>query len=156
MEELTSPARFPNSDRADMNDLIDHLNKMLDQDEGTAQAATRGPWRYEVFRRDGLKSEWVLSGTSDPYGVIMGDVGIGWMANTGVPNPEHIARHDPARVLREVAALRRIIDDYRIADRACMGADAGDPSYATIRAGRDAFKSVLQTYAEASGWRPSR
>lgn len=130
---------MPNSDRADMNDIIDHLNAQLDADE---QAAGSGlGWeadptdRYHVRVRP---AEDAKGKTALVAMVVGGDT-------------EHIARHDPARVLREAAVLRQVINDYRVADRACMGADAGDPSYATIRAGRDAFKSVLQAYAKATG-----
>lgn len=41
----------------------------------------------------------------------------------GNPHPEyteHIARHDPARVLREVEAKRRIIDEHREISGECQ------------------------------------
>lgn len=150
MEQSTSPARFPNSDRADMNDLIDHLTAQLDADEKAAEATGQDRIAWLTYLDDDGHMHYTTVAAE-----AMTDV---WIANGDeLPAPARtLVVYDPARALREVAALRQVINDYRMADRACMGADAGDPSYATIRAGRDAFKSVLQTYAEASGWRPSR
>lgn len=117
MTELTGPPRFPNSDRSDMNDLIDSLNAQLDEDEAMARV------------------------------IVDGDHWHGIHVDSATEVAVHIERHDPARVLREVESLRRVINDYRIADRACMSTDAGTPEYATLRAARDAFKSVLLAYA---------
>lgn len=52
-----------------------------------------------------------------------------------IRNAEHMARHDPARVLREIAAKRRIIEDYRIARSALDQTD----SRGSLRAGSNAF-----------------
>lgn len=68
------------------------------------------------------------------------------VARVGTPLAAHIARHDPARVLREVEAKRRILDDYRIAVSACRnvtGAELDTPGYRAMCAGRDALKSCV-------------
>ena len=55
-----------------------------------------------------------------------------------------VARYGPARVLREVEAKRRIVEDYRIAASAVMRTEnASDSMYA----GRDAFRSACVTLA---------
>lgn len=149
MQESTEAPRLPNSDRADMNDIIEHLSTRADEDEQAARySGEPGQWAVgECVSTDepGL-TEWeiVEAGSETVRARTLSNM-----------RANHIARHDPARVLREVAALRQVINDYRAADRACMRGDAGSPEYATIRARRDAFKSVLRAYAEAAGWKPS-
>lgn len=57
---------------------------------------------------------------------------------------------DPARALREVAAKRRIVDDYRItvtAVRNVTGADLDTPGYHSMRGGRDALESCVRLLA---------
>ena len=67
----------------------------LDEDEAAAKAATPGPWH--------AAGEDILSRAGDPY----------WTgacaANAAGADAAHIARHDPARVLREVKAKRAIM-----------------------------------------------
>ena len=90
-----------------MGDLVAFLRARLDEDEAAARAAASvaGPgWHSEVA--------W---GEDIPQMVVRGD-GDAWLAATGTADDEElgpfIARHDPARVLREVAAKRAILGDY--------------------------------------------
>lgn len=64
---------------------------------------------------------------------------------------EHIVRHDPARVLRDVAALRSVVEDCRSAmDWADACAAEGNPASMHARhAG--SLLGVLKTFAEV--WR---
>lgn len=84
-----------------MSELVDWYRAQLDEDERVARAAGS--------RLDG-SYEWV-AGEANADGVRT-------KAGTPVtrfswPNEmEHIARHDPARVLRDVAAKRAIVDAY--------------------------------------------
>lgn len=57
----------------------------------------------------------------------------------------HIARHDPARVLREVKAKRRILDDYEITLSALPHSD--DPR-GTTHAAADAFWAACSALAD--------
>jgi hypothetical protein len=102
--------------------LIDFLRARLDEDERIARAATPGPWRHnpgkqwldgEAFERYDLSQgqEFVGYGGPHPF--------TGAVASTGpadhvqsMKDAAHIARHDPARVLAEVEAKRRILDGY--------------------------------------------
>ncbi len=73
-------------------DLIEFLFARLDEDEAAALAATyeRPVWRFDihgVHQRGGLK-------IAEPHSWYIAD---------------HISRHDPARVLREVAAKRAML-----------------------------------------------
>ncbi|MDT9688182.1 DUF6221 family protein [Streptomyces sp. P9(2023)] len=67
-----------------MDDLIAFLRARLDEDEQTARAASDGWYLY------------------DPEQAI---------AFVPVEDTQHIARHTPARVLAEVDAKRRILND---------------------------------------------
>jgi hypothetical protein len=84
-----------------MDDLVVWLRQQLDEDERGALAASPGPWSpdaesHEVVAVDGITvaDGFALSGPQLRATV------------------EHIARHDPARVLREVEAKRRIVDEH--------------------------------------------
>lgn len=81
------------------------LRAQLDEDERIARAATLGPW--------------VQSGIGD-YGwtVDFGRPGAGVETDgseQGLADADFIAAHNPARVLREIAAKRRILDLYATA-----------------------------------------
>lgn len=84
-----------------MDDLVLWLGEQLDEDERIARRATvrqagGGSWAYDE---------------SD----VQAESGLG-VARRIVPvHGEHIARHDPARVLREIDAKRQIIAPYSAA-----------------------------------------
>jgi uncharacterized protein DUF6221 len=85
-------------------ELVAWLNAQLDDDERVARAATPGPWQWvELGGRvklalvaDGRPWQMVLpSATPDVY--------------PQVADAAHIARHDPTRVLADIAAKRAIL-----------------------------------------------
>jgi hypothetical protein len=82
-----------------VNDLVEFLRARYDDDASWALACTHKTGEMpQPFRADHRK---VFGG---------GDV----VAETrSATLAEHIARHDPARVLREVEAKRRILERYR-------------------------------------------
>lgn len=101
-----------------MSDLVEFLRARLDEDERVAREATSesGRWAWD----HGLGQ--LCNGPECPYGILLDtaaedgshagtelmevhgyDVKVPW------EGAEHIARHDPARVLREVEAKRRIV-----------------------------------------------
>lgn len=101
-----------------MSSIVEFLRARLDEDEATAKAArgddgrlghgfeVREDWgRWALLRRYGSLDVVDEDGnqvTFDQEGL-----------SDSVASPaigEHIARHDPARVLREVQAKRRIVD----------------------------------------------
>jgi len=100
------------------DDLAAFVRARVDADEAEALAASPGPWHVtaeqdEVLAVDGerVADGFALSGRQ-------------LRATT-----RHIARHDPARVLRDVAAKRRLLAVHRPyvvePDQACLGC-AGD------------------------------
>jgi Family of unknown function (DUF6221) len=115
-----------------MNDLTgfrltEFLDAQLDEEEKAAQLAAR-------------IDDWT-------------DLSLGLEAdgidNIGVALP-HIHRHSPARVLAEIGAKRRIIDDYRITDAAIRREGGSD----AMHAGRDALLSCIRALAGAYGDHP--
>lgn len=145
-----------NSDRAEMNDVIDFLDTWLDEDERAARDAAEETGKYlsSWAAAQGGGATWVsedggvyTAGAShpfatDPYGDGLGAPGA------------HVARHDPARVLRDVEVVRQAIANYRSLDRALIRGDHDDtdPGWHGIQAGRDVLKNVLVAHAKAAGW----
>lgn len=96
-----------------MNALIDFLKNRFRDDERIALAAYAGPWVVQRLDAstlaDGNSADVIATDqTRDGWGIAVDDQGFGACA---VANAEHIAHHDPARILREVAAKRRILDE---------------------------------------------
>lgn len=90
-------------------DITEFLTARLDEDEKAAAAAGEGPLgRWEIGPAapgdsGGLQAAWVSSAE-------------GWMiAEVGSERvfAEHIVRHDPARVLTDIAAKRRTLERHR-------------------------------------------
>jgi Family of unknown function (DUF6221) len=79
--------------------LIAFLNARLDEDEAAARTATDGSWY-----REGSE----VRGHSRAYAG--GEPGIVVIKWTWPQEADHIIRHDPARVLREVEAKRVIME----------------------------------------------
>lgn len=95
-----------------MNDqltIIEFLKARLAEDETAAMAATPGPWEWDGFDREyrSRVSQRVTTGTE------LGDE----VGSAGDRDARHIIRHNPARVLREVAAKRVIVAEYEAAVR---------------------------------------
>lgn len=95
-----------------MDELIAFLNARLAEDERTAEAAAR-------FGGGGFsgRPQWI-----NQYGMVVdaGDsdwaiVDLSGTAVSGEPVYVHIARHDPARALREVEAKRAILTRWEFA-----------------------------------------
>ncbi|MFD9949848.1 DUF6221 family protein [Nonomuraea sp. NPDC059023] len=85
-----------------MDDLITFLRARLDEDEQAARDASA-----DVWRKSERPSIWVSCED-------------GPVAQTKYfEDAAHIARHDPARVLREVEAKRRMLD-LHARDHACV------------------------------------
>lgn len=86
-----------------MTDLVEFLRERLDEDEEAAMAASsRVPWKM----RDHESDYWMITGTDGA--VVVYDEGVPSEAEA-----HHIARHDPSRVLADVAAKRAILAEHR-------------------------------------------
>ncbi|MGW4603753.1 DUF6221 family protein [Streptomyces sp. NPDC004532] len=89
-----------------MDDLVQWLGKQLDEDAALAEAASPGPWHANA------ESDEVLA----VDGITVAD-GFALSGRQLRATTEHIARHDPARVLRETDAKRQIIAEHDVCSR---------------------------------------
>ncbi|MDX2766418.1 DUF6221 family protein [Streptomyces europaeiscabiei] len=100
-----------------MDDLVQWLRAQLDEDERIAKAATPGPWRAHdthlgqyghaatVLSGEGNDTDlraWLPSMSQEPWDE----------ARNVWADAEHVAAHDPARVLREIDAKREIVEQH--------------------------------------------
>lgn len=114
-------------------DISEFLAARIGEDERIAQGAARTD--------DGLGGNWAPAAIAGK-----------WL-NADARVDDHVAAHDPARVLREVAAKRKILTDY--AD--CHGRelpagvhDGRDPDEREIaQAIRDTLEVIVQDLAAA-------
>lgn len=149
-----------------MDDLVQWLRAQLDEDERTARAATPGPWWHnpgkqwlgpEAFEKYDLREgeEFVGYGGPHPFTGAVASTGPASNAQ-GMMDAAHIARHDPARVLSEIDAKRRLLALHARAHHQCVTEDgptqwhAADPC-TTLRL-------LALPYADRPGyreeWRP--
>jgi hypothetical protein len=90
--------------------IVDFLNARLVEDEAAALAADGTRWG----QRD--RTQPYVIHDVDAYKPGLGNSGR-IIAAESLGTRDHIARHDPARVLREVAAKRALLDVYEIAEQ---------------------------------------
>lgn len=93
-----------------MDDLVTWLLEQIAEDERVARAATDGPWEWDGEAVDVVPSSrgvdfiaryrWVSMSDSETEGVLPAD-------------GEHIADWDPARVLAECEAKRKLVELHR-------------------------------------------
>lgn len=96
-----------------MDDIAEFLRARWDEDEVTAKAASApSPWKAATHESD----SWIVTDAAGEP--LIYDEGTPSLAEAA-----HIARHDPARVLREVEAKRAILRDHGASDRL----EYGDP-----------------------------
>lgn len=105
-------------------DLVAWLRQQLDDDEEVASDAAGLSASRSRWMRDAISC--VVDATDNGL-IVYGE---------GTPTPEqaeHIARHDPARILREVEVKRRIMEKHGASDRMeysyflCTGCSDGHP-----------------------------
>lgn len=97
--------------------IVEFLEARIAEDEAVAKAALHHPRTYnkatQDFDQTGTDNgSWHTSSFCDPYDQRMVEgVGITIYDEGGhtAEQAEHIARHDPARILREVAAKRAVM-----------------------------------------------
>lgn len=121
------------------DDLIAKLRAALDEDERIARAATPGPWAV-----DNETYAETIYGEGDNYTTVV--AGGRWGGEASVfdstEDAIHIARHDPARVLRQTAAIRKLLDEHE----RLVEANSSDRADLAERA---ALWRVIRLFAEA-------
>lgn len=83
-----------------MDDLVQFLRDRLNEDERAAQRADPGQWIFRTLGRHDLAAVKTETGMAQLDG------------SRATANAVHMTRHDPARVLREVEAKRRMLDEH--------------------------------------------
>jgi hypothetical protein len=89
------------------DDLVAFLHARLDEDEQAARAAAGAPWTADDVPGCIHVEAWARAEQRALRG--LGFVG----SVEREPDRQHIARYDPARVLREVEAKRQILNLHR-------------------------------------------
>lgn len=87
-------------------ELIAFLHARLDEDAAVARAASDGPWRSAAGPEKTWQSHRDLI---HPVATWDRMVGAPVIMTAMQADADHIARHDPARVLADIEAKRRII-----------------------------------------------
>ncbi|WP_327139279.1 DUF6221 family protein [Nocardia sp. NBC_01327] len=106
-----------------MSTIEEFIEARIDIEEATARGTVQASLSWQNFTMDGELRD------SDNAGTIMMCV--------ADEDRQHIAHHDPARVLRQCTALRAILRVHRPdGDRECVGCTrndrAGEPSFVPI------------------------
>ena len=104
-----------------MVELVEWLRAQFDEDERIARAATPGPWSVN----DESYAEWVIAANGTEV-VAGGRWGGEASVFESTEDALHIAAHDPARVLREIDAKRRIIAEHWLNGWVCDTCDDGE------------------------------
>ena len=122
-----------------MNDLVEFLRARLYEDEQTARRAG------ETFRQIGETG--VIVATE-------GDRAEECASANWAGIAEHIVRHDPARVLREVEAKRETLREHEIRDGRCRVCTAhANGGWRRFRAPCPTLRLLALPYADHEGYR---
>jgi hypothetical protein len=111
-------------------DIAEFVKARLDEDEATAKAALESEWFAHV-------TEFASANHYDTFGDLAVDY---WQWFPGEADGVHVARHDPARVPREVEAKRAHLSQWM--DARAQVVECG-------RAGDDAGRSRWEAVALA-------
>lgn len=131
-------------------DLIDKLNAALDETERIARA---------TFLSDSDDGDWIVSTNPDNgevWGVLGTCISLGHFTRGGeLDDPAqavHIAHQSPKRILDQVAAHRKILDDCMTSYRAHLDDVPEDEEERWHRTGQGyVWFKVVKTLAEAYG-----
>lgn len=121
--------------------IEEFIRARLDEDEAIAQAAIVSDDPYREVTGD--HSVWRAEDNDVSGGSVLSGDGFPVVYAEGYPSlaqAEHIARHDPDRVLRQVAALREVV-------RVSWG--TGDPVYED-----DLMQSLAAIWEKHPDYRP--
>lgn len=131
-----------------MSGLVEFLRARLNEDEAAAEQTLSLKLRAGRFRGKTIP-HWKITGSG--YGLIDEDGGTVRAQNIFPAEAAHVVRHDPARVLREIDAKRKILNAY---EKWQTRADAGEELSQFERGTLAGLYSVCRTLAEAEGWKP--
>ncbi|WP_098891993.1 DUF6221 family protein (plasmid) [Streptomyces anulatus] len=134
-----------------MDDLVQFLKKRLAEDEAIAAAPTKATW---------ATAEWRFAEVAGDPIVDLGTNQLTRVSSLNKQEMQHIARHDPARVLAEVSAKRELLNRYEYPE----ASEALPPSMNRLTASVEravldlAFRYLALPYADhpdyRGTWRP--
>lgn len=130
-----------------MDDLVQWLREQLDEDEQITRAAA-----------DETEPEWSDGG---PYGESVhtaahgGLVAVGpWTGYLGDEVRRHIARHDPARVLREIDAKRKLLRALESSEVALRNTEPGKDPHDLVKGATNGLRAAVRVHAAVYADRP--
>lgn len=115
-----------------MDELVEWVRAQLDEDERLARRAAElcgchPPALSWSFRDGDEPGDGRILVVDDPHPDLKRKIGRRWNSSyEGLHMAEHIVRHDPARVLREIDAKRRILAEHALNGWVCTTCDNGE------------------------------
>ncbi|ONK09453.1 DUF6221 family protein [Streptomyces sp. MP131-18] len=138
-----------------MDDLIAFLRARLDEDEAVARAAGAESWSAMTEETPDGENIYYTVETRKPPRAVVESLATGPSAEARI---DHMGRHDPARVLAEVDAKRRIAklyEDHERLDRETFEVEGQHArSLSSLRAAYwDACRHLALPYADHPDYR---
>ena len=141
------------------DDPVAQLKAGLDEDEAAAKAATAGPWEWMTPDHAewddygphlmSKTATWTTPEGRGPYPVmVLGSWGYdAWGVSVEDADAAHIARQDPDRTLRRVAAYRKILARYeRLTNPQTLSERLVFPSLAQVTL--DTIRDLAAVYSD--------
>lgn len=95
----------------DMDQLVVWLRETMNAAWRDAEEATPGPWTVRGLGRHDQAAILQDTGTRSPAGFPTGPAFMDAQGSRATADARHAARHNPASVLRRIAADRKTVDD---------------------------------------------
>ena len=143
--------------------LTEFLLARIAEDEAVAKAATAGPWHWEHTDWNDVNDGACVEGQDwDHHGPDLISPQTTVITSTGYDHDrvlvekadgEHIARHDPARVLVECEAKQRIVENYRSLEPHTLADDAATEIVWHAQGLHEAINDLAQVYADHPDFR---
>ncbi|WP_405888851.1 DUF6221 family protein [Streptomyces sp. NBC_01136] len=150
------------------DDLPEWLRTQLDEDERIAKDATPGPWWHnpgkqwlgpDAFEKYDLRQGEEFVGYGGPHPFTGAVASTGPASNMqGMKDAAFIAAHDPARVLREIDAKRKLIETITRRYEASKASSTSTSLGAEWVVRADVLRLLALPYTDRPGyreeWRP--
>lgn len=96
--------------------LTEFLLARIEDDEAVARTATDGPWWHDPTKWNSVDhEESVFAGSRGVDAITVASTGPGDDLQS-MADAQHVARHDPARVLADAASKRTILEMHQPSD----------------------------------------
>lgn len=147
-----------------MDDLVQWLRAQLDEDERLAREATPGPWWHnpgkqwlgpEAFQKYDLRQGEEFVGYGGPHPFTGAVCSTGPASNMqGMKDAAFIARHDPARVLREIDAKRKLLRALESSEVALRNTEPGKDPHDLVKGATNGLRAAVRVHAAVYADRP--